>query len=553
MTTTQHGGNRRQLGLIFLPALLFLLIFFFYPLLRIMLVSLSGLSLTELLGRRYIGRILWFTTWQAAVSTLLTLVAGLPIAYLLANYEFRGKALLRAISTVPFVMPTVVVAAAFRALLAPAGPLNQLAMALTGLAEPPLQLEQSLYLILLAHAFYNITIVVRLVGGFWANLNPNLGDSARILGARPLRQFWEITLPLLRPVLISAAILIFLFCFTSFGVVLILGGPAFSTIETEIYRQYVTFLRPDIAGALSLLQIVFTFILMTTYARWQQRATVALSFRPQQASLRRPDTLWKQWLLSAVVLSMGLVMSSPLLALIWRSLTTREGTFTFDYYLLLQTSRVGQTAYIAPLTAVLNSLGFALLTVLTAGLLGVSSAYVLSRAGRGRRWLDAGLMLPLGASAVTLGFGYVVTFSRLRTSPLLVLIAHTLVAMPFIVRAVLPVMLGIKESLREAAAQLGAPPGRVWREVDLPILSRALLVGAIFAFTVSMGEFGATSFVARPNSGFQTLPIAIERFLGQPGAELFGQALALSTILMLVCAVGFIGIERFRYADIGEF
>ncbi|MCB0013024.1 MAG: hypothetical protein KDE34_14025, partial [Anaerolineales bacterium] len=132
MTTTQHGGNRRQLGLIFLPALLFLLIFFFYPLLRIMLVSLSGLSLTELLGRRYIGRILWFTTWQAAVSTLLTLVAGLPIAYLLANYEFRGKALLRAISTVPFVMPTVVVAAAFRALLAPAGPLNQLAMALTG-------------------------------------------------------------------------------------------------------------------------------------------------------------------------------------------------------------------------------------------------------------------------------------------------------------------------------------------------------------------------------------------------------------------------------------
>ena len=550
----RSGQSQRAVALILLPALLFLLYFFFYPLLRIMFVSLVDLDLSEFLGRRYIWRILWFTSWQAALSTLLTLLAGLPIAYLLASYDFRGKALLRAISTVPFVMPTVVVAAAFRALLGPAGPLNRLAMALTGLAEPPFQLEQSLYLILLAHAFYNITIVVRLVGGFWSNLNANLGDSARILGAPPWRQFVEITLPLLRPVLISATILIFLFCFTSFGVVLILGGPAFSTIETErFYRQYVTFLRPDIAGALALLQIIFTFILMTTYARWQQRSSVALSLRPQQANLHRPATRLGRILLTVIVVSIGLVMSSPLLALVWRSLTTREGDFTVDYYLLLQSSRLGQTAYIAPLTAVLNSLGFALLTVVGAGLLGVSSAYVLSRVGRGRRWLDAGLMLPLGASAVTLGFGYVVTFSRLRTSPLLVLIAHMLVAMPFIVRAVLPVMLGIKETLRESAALLGATPGQVWREVDLPILSRALLVGAIFAFTVSMGEFGATSFVARPNSGFQTLPIAIERFLGQPGAELFGQALALSTILMLVCAIGFIGIERFRYADVGEF
>jgi len=121
------------------------------------------------------------------------------------------------------------------------------------------------------------------------------------------------------------------------------------------------------------------------------------------------------------------------------------------------------------------------------------------------------------------------------------------------VRSLMPVMQGIKPSLREAAAVMGASPGRVWREVDLPIVGRALLVAAVFAFTVSMGEFGATSFIVRPNSGYLTLPIAIERFLSQPGALNFGQALAMSSILMAVCAAGFVAIERFRYADVGEF
>jgi thiamine transport system permease protein len=128
-----------------------------------------------------------------------------------------------------------------------------------------------------------------------------------------------------------------------------------------------------------------------------------------------------------------------------------------------------------------------------------------------------------------------------------------LVAFPFVVRSLLPVLQGIRPSLREAAAVLGASPWRVWREVDLPIVGRALLVAAVFAFTVSLGEFGATSFIARPNSGFLTMPIAIQRYLSQPGALNFGQALAMSTILMVVCAAGFVAIERFRIADIGEF
>lgn len=163
-------------------------------------------------------------------------------------------------------------------------------------------------------------------------------------------------------------------------------------------------------------------------------------------------------------------------------------------------------------------------------------------------------MLPLATSAVTLGFGYIITFDQpplnLRTSPVLIVLAHTLVALPFVVRSVLPALRSIQPALREAAAVLGASPARVWREIDLPIASRALLVGAIFAFTISMGEFGATVFIARPDT--PTMPVAIFRFLGQSGMLNYGQALAMSTLLMLVCALGFMVIERFRVGG-GEF
>jgi thiamine transport system permease protein len=277
-----------------------------------------------------------------------------------------------------------------------------------------------------------------------------------------------------------------------------------------------------------------------------------LDFRPQTATLRKAEG----WLQKATVLTLAvgicLFLVSPLVTLVWRSFVNGEGQLSLAYYEALPNARRGSVTFIPPLAAVGNSLVYGGLTVISAGFLGLLTALVLARPAGWRR-IEPIFMLPLGASAVTLGLGYVVTLDRLRTSPLLVLIAHTLVAFPFVVRSLLPVLQGIRPNLREAAAVFGASPWRVWREVDLPIVGRALLVAAVFAFTVSLGEFGATSFIARPNSGFLTMPIAIQRYLSQPGALNFGQALAMSSILMVVCAAGFVAIERFRFADIGEF
>jgi thiamine transport system permease protein len=549
----------RPRTLLYLLPLVFLGLFYFYPLSAVVTESFAPggkLDLTpfaSLWREPYFGRVLWFTTWQAILSTLLTLALGMPAAFVFARYTFPGKTLLRALTTIPFVLPAMVVAAAFTALLGPRGWLNTQLMQWFDLARAPIRFQQSIWLILLAHAFYNTAVVVRIVGGFWSNLDPRLSEAARVLGGNRLRVFREVTLPLLVPSVTAAGLLIFLFCFTSFGVIMILGGPRFATLEVEIYRLGVTLFQLPEAAAISLVQIALTFIVMAVYSRAQARASLPLNLRPAESTAMRPVHRWQVIFVSLTSLGLIAFLVFPLLALATRSLAPGD---PLRYYRELFVNRTGSIFYVAPGLAIRNSVGFALITTALALLIGTVTAFLLARDREGfAALLDPIVLLPLGTSAVTLGFGYLLAMGtpplNLRASPALVPIAHTLVAFPFVVRALLPALRGLNPDWREAAAVLGASPWQVWRLIELPIVGRALLVGALFAFTVSMGEFGATLLIARPE--FPTMPIVIFRLLGQPGALNYGQALAMSTLLMLVCAAGFILIERFRVGQVGEF
>ena len=557
----QIGWQRAAASLLYLVPLLFLAGFFFYPLVEILALSLApagNLDLSPfrtLLTDPYFARLLAFTTGQAFLSTLLTLLAGMPAAYVFARYDFRGKSFLRALTTIPFVLPTMVVAAAFTALVGPQGHLNQWLMAILGLDRPPIQLQHTLALVLIAHVFYNAAIIVRLVGGFWANLDPRVEEAARVLGAGRWRTFREITLPILMPALAAASLLVFLFCFTSFGVILVLGGPRLATIEVEIYYQAVPLFNLSLAAALSIVQLIFTFVVMAVYTRIQARAAVPLNLRPTESTQRRPGTPGARLVVWASVGGLLLLLLAPLLALVLRSFSL-EGAYTPRYYQALFTNPFQSYFYVPPAVAIRNSLLVASATVVLALIVGLLSAYLLTGPSNWlKSLLDPLFMLPLGASAVTLGFGYIVALDQpplnLRASPVLLPLAHTLVAFPFVVRSLLPALRGMNPHWREAAGVLGASPSRIVREVDLPIVGRALLVGAVFAFTVSVGEFGATLLIARPN--FPTMPVVIYRLLGAQGVLNQGQGLAMSTLLMLVCAVGFVLIERFRVGEIGEF
>lgn len=548
---------QRTVIVLYALPLLFLAVFYFYPLLSIVQISLwpqGGVDLgglVQTLRQPFLWQVVWFTTWQAAASTALTVALGLPLAYVFARYQWRGKTLFQALLTIPFVMPTVVVAAAFITLFGERGVVNQWLQMALHLDQPPLQLFQTVWIILVAHAFYNVSVVVRTVGAFWANLNPRLAEAASVLGASPRRLFFAVTLPLLAPSILAASLLVFLFCFTSFGVVLILGGLRFATLEVEIYRQAVNLFNLPVAALLCLVQIAITFGIMAFYTRLQARASVPLELRPAHSVVRPARSAYTRLWLGLGLLVALVILLAPLLALAWRSFTL-DGGPTLRFYQELTINRRQSAFFVPPLVAVRNSLVYAVATMLLSLLLGIPSAYLLAQP---RRWLtillDPVFLLPLGTSAVTLGFGYIVALGSLRTSVWLTPLAHTLIASPFVVRTLLPALRRLDPHLRETAAVLGASPPRVWQEVDVPLLYRAVLVGAVFALTISLGEFGATLLVSRPD--VPTMPMIIYRALGQPGILNYGQALAMSTILMVVSALAMILIERVRLQGIGEF
>jgi len=543
--TTGRGlsGNLRLAGLVAagaVPVLAFGL-FFFYPVVSLIgrgLVGPDGLSgVGDVLARPRFSRILWFTVWQAALSAVLSVAIGIPGAYLLYRCSFRGRNLLRAVVTVPFVLPTVVVALAFRTLFAENGPLGSWG------------LDGSLATILLAHVFLNYAVVVRTVGSTWAHLDRRTEEAARSLGARGVKVFLTITLPALGPAIAAATLMVFLFCATSFGIMLILGGSRYSTLETEIYRQTTQMLDLPTAAVLSITQLVLVTVVLFIAGRVRRRTEATLRLRGARSGvrpLRRSD-------LPAVLVTTAalLLVVVPVVTLFVRSLQTTDG-WGWDNYRALGGLGEGNLLLVSGWEALGNSLRSAVTAAALAVAVGILLSIVLARKPREKfprrviGFLDGMFMLPLGVSAVTVGFGFLIALDRppfdLRQSGLLVPIAQALVATPLVVRMVLPVLRAADDRLRQAAAVLGAPPAKVWLTVDLPLMARALAGATAFAFAVALGEFGATSFLARPQE--PTLPVLIGRLISRPGATNTGMALAAGVILAVVCATVVFVVDR---------
>lgn len=520
----------------------FLGVFFVWPVVTIVGRGLSVGALVDVAGDERLRAVAWFTLWQAVVSTALTVAVALPGAWVLARHRFRGRALVWALVTVPFVLPTVVVASAFLVLLGPHGPLS-------GVLGR--DLVPGVGAVLAAHVFFNYAVVARTVGNALGSLDPALEDAARVLGASRWRAFREVSFPLVRPALVAAATIVFLFTFTSFGVVLILGGARRATIDVEIWRQTAYFLDLRTAAGLAVVQLVAVVACVSLAGRLQARVVP----RQQRDSARPIRSAGER---AFVIANLGVVLTflvTPLAVVAYRSVDV-SGGLGLGFYRALSTSRRGSSLFIAPWEAIRNSLEFAAAATAVALVVGgITACLVVYREGRAVRLLDLLVMVPLGTSAVTVGLGFLLALDEppleLREWRWLIAVAHALIATPFVVRIVVPALRAIDPRLREAAAVFGASPLRARLEVDLPLAGRAVLVAAGFSFAISLGEFGATIFLARPDT--PTMPVAIYRFLGRPGAVNFGQAMAMSTILMLVTVAVIAAIERFRVRGVGTF
>ncbi len=562
-TAVTLAHSSRFYTLVSAPAIAVLLILFFIPLVIILSKgfitpekTISVNRFMEMVTDRYVIRVILFTLIQASVSTLGALLIGLPGAYLMANYSFAGKRVVRAVATIPFILPSILVVLGFVIFYGNTGVLNTLLMGLFHLSEPPVKILYSFEAVIMAHTFYNFPIILLIVSTYWQQLPVKSEQAAQTLGASRGRIFRTITLPRLMPAIISAATLVFLFCFSSFAILLVLGGgPRFTTLEVEIYQRGK--MAGDIGGssALALVSILISVVLVALYSLTQQKMRYAEEFSSSHLNRnpRKVKSIPMRLFIIIYILFTIIFILGPLLSIVYRSLfaqASRSGpmVFTLQNYRLLFTSISGRSGQ--SITSILNSVLIAGSASLISVIMGVLLASrIVSGRKRDRLSLELFGMLPMVVSSVTLGLGYYmvssVTHSWGIPKVVLVVLAHVVITSPFILRSLLPTYRRIPFSYQMASLTLGATVPKTFFHISIPLLRNALVTAGAFGFAISMGELQATLTLS--DSSIVTLPITMYRLIGSYN---FASACALGTILMVVCLLIFLFIEFLKKGEV---
>ncbi|MDD2924108.1 iron ABC transporter permease [Rhodoferax sp.] len=458
----------------------------------------------------------WRLGWslaQAAITCVLALLLGLPLAWVLARFEFAGRTLVLRLLMLPFVVPTLVAALGVLALWGPRGVLS---------GWLGLDLQGSPWLLLYGNLFFNLCLVVRAGVDALGQVNARQLAAARSLGATPWRAFWRVEWPTMAPWLMSSLCLVFLYCFAGFGLALVLGGQRYATVEVEIYTLVAYELQLAQASVLALWMLALTGAVALAYAALEQRLAAPLRRAPVA---RQQPRGWLQWLgVWAALLLLFSVCGLPIAAILWRGLFAGWDTW-------------GQVFDEETRGALWNTLRFSGLALLLATLLGLLHAM----AARASTLWRAAAFLPFVVSPVTVAFGLLLLYPSLSASLPLLLAAYAVLAYPFVAKSLSAGLDSLPVHLGQAARTLGASPWRCFWRVTLPLLLPALRRGMAFAAATALGEFAVTLFLSRPE--WATLTTLIYQRLGRPGAANLDAAFLLACLLMALALAAFLLIE----------
>ena len=484
----------------------------------------SGGELMTIWRRPGVTDAVWFSLWQGLASTALTFaVAAIP-TWILSRCDFAGRRVVHALLTVPFVMPTVVVAAAFRSAL-------------------PDSLDHSVIAVLLAHVFFNVAVVVRIVGPALAAISSGQFEAARTLGASWWHTFAHVTWPTIRRAVVASASLVMLMCSTSYGVVRILGPSGTDTVETEVYRRAMRLGDIDGAVVLALIQMAAIIAVIAIAGGLRRRRTVdaaVISVERQPAGIA----------LMVMVCVTSALFIAPLAAMLMASVRT-DGAWTLTGWraLLGRSARV-EGDHTGPGLDLGIDLWRALATSAAYALIAGAAATAIALTSRARRLSTLVATIPLAVSPVVVGLGILVTYDThpfdFRSSWWLVPVVHASIATPFACRAVASRRSAIPPDLLAAASTLGASPWRRFILVEVPVLRPALATTFALSAAVSLGEFGATSLLSRGDH--PTLPLAISQLLLKAGDIPYSAAMATSTVLLALTLLIVLTLDRSAHA-----
>ncbi|MDR1398369.1 MAG: iron ABC transporter permease [Treponema sp.] len=496
------------------------------------------------------GRVLWenasifkvalFTVQQAVLSTILALALGLPGAWLVSR-ESRASVFLRSVTAIPFAMPSILVVLGFVLFFGNSGWVNRFFMAISGEKEGPLRILYRPEAIILAHGFYNFPLIIRLVGDGLNRARKAYGPAAASLGASPFISSLTVLLPLALPSLMAALLLVFLYSFTSFAVVLVLGGgPAATTLAVEIYRYARLSLDMQSAGALAGVE---TLIALTVFAAYLffERKTRGLVSDIRDRSVE-PGKQRRSLLMDAFLVLYGLFMAAlalgPLVSVLVESLLYKPSRAAFPVISLRWWRALGEQS--VPALGRSLFLAFSSATVACVlGALAAGAAKLADLRKTGHSAMPALIRLfvsaPLVSSGVVLGLGYLILYGREQSRSFwAVVMIHAVTGLPFAFNAISEGLRSLPPSTLYAAEVSGASPLKALLTVAIPLSGRRLRSAWGFSAAISLGELNALLILG---IDYETLPLLIYR---ATGAYRYGTACAAGVLLMASCAIAMV-------------
>ncbi|MFA6508615.1 MAG: iron ABC transporter permease [Treponemataceae bacterium] len=516
---------------------------------------------TRIVMENSVLRVLRFTIAQAAFSTLAALTIGLPGAWLIGSGRFRGARIVRAVASVPFAMPPILVVLGFVLFFGNNGWANKLIMNLTGAQEPPLRILYRPEAIILAHAFYNFPIILRLVGDAIAKARSTYAPVASGLGASGSMTFLTVLVPIAFPSIAAAALLVFLYCFTSFAVVLVLGGgPGATTLPVEIYRAARISLDYSTAGSLALLETMIAAIAYLAYTRMEQiarRVSGANDDRTRETAIQDRSNAARgspiaNLLTIIYIIAAMILVAGPISAVVAESFLSRVTRTSFAQFSLRWWASIGSSAVPALIRSVLLAAAAATVSVFlaSAAALAVWKAKAftspsMSRTSLYERAVSALCMAPLASSGIVLGLGWLKLYgSGLARSFWVVALAHAISALPFAYRSISEGLRSLPSQTAAASASLGAEPLTTAFRVALPSAAKRIRSAWAFAAAISLGELNAVLMLGLEN--YETLPLLMYR---AAGAYRFGAACAAGVLLAIACIAAFVLSEDTAHVD----
>jgi iron(III) transport system permease protein len=475
--------------------------------------------------------------WVSALAMILSLTLGIPFGFFVSRFHFPGKPVIKTLATLPLILPTFIGAEAWILLLGRNGWLTQLFKAV-GVQLPTLYGWKGIVLVFTLQFF---PYVFLMVSAAMTSIDKSLEESARNLGAHPLRVFRTVTLPVMMPAIVAGALVVFYMSIENFGVPVLIGED-FKVLAVQAYNEFISEMggNPSMAGALSMVLVMITLLVTLTQKYWVERKSYAMSsLRPPEIIQLKPFPTFCIWFYCVSLVFLSL---SPFFVVIISSVTKTQGPVM--YFGQFSLKNLASAFQIAP-RPILNSFFLATAATLIGIVFGLAVSYlVVRRRGAVTYLLDMLIILPLIVAGTVLGIALAATYNKgmivLTGTWMILVLAYFIRKVPFSIKTTSSVLQQIDASVEEASINLGVPPVRSFLKVIVPVMLPGIAAGAIIMWVTTLAELSST--IVLYYGPWSTMTVQIFQYVGSGD---FGLASAYGTILILSVLVPLFFLHRF--------